>query len=91
MADSGWLPEILRTPGIQTEVAGAPVGAEGSEVTGADAAGVDGAEALPAFLGGAEDAVEAADAEALPAFLAEDGDEPRSEDEVIEAYRIAAE
>ena len=91
MADSGWLPVILRTPGIQTEVAGAPVGAEGSEVTGADAAGVDGAEALPAFLGGAEDAVEAADAEALPAFLAEDGDEPRSEDEVIEAYRIAAE
>ncbi len=75
MADSGWLPEILRTPGIQTEATAAPAEADGSDVTKSD-----GAEALPAFLGGAE---EASEADALPEFLA-------GSDE-IEAYRIAAE
>ncbi len=79
MADSGWLPEILRTPGLAAEGASVP----------ANDAGSDEGEALPAFLGEPEDAVEPTDADALPEFLAGDADEAGSD--VIEAYRIAAE
>lgn len=79
MADTGWLPEILRTPGLAAEGASVPAEAEGT----------DEGKALPAFLGEPEDAVEATDAEALPEFLTGDADEAGSGE--IEAYRIAAE
>ncbi|BCM87659.1 ParB/RepB/Spo0J family partition protein [Methylobacterium indicum] len=46
MADSGWLPELLRTPGLSAEVPTAPAEtAESDEPTAADDV------ALPAFLG----------------------------------------
>ncbi len=46
MADSGWLPELLRTPGLSTEGATAP-----AKTAEADEAGATEEALLPAFLG----------------------------------------
>ncbi|KMO22445.1 DNA-binding protein [Methylobacterium indicum] len=81
MADSGWLPELLRTPGLTAEVPSVPVDAANPEVTPA----VEG-EALPAFLStGAEEA----GSEPLPAFL--DGEDGPGDGDHDMEYAIAAE
>jgi ParB family chromosome partitioning protein len=86
MADSGWLPELLRTPGLTAEGASAP-----AEVTEpADAGAVDGeaseeAEALPEFR--VDDANESGDP--LPGFLT--GEDGSAEGDPDMGYAIAAE
>ncbi len=83
MADSGWLPEILRTPGLSAEAVTGP--AETAESIEPPATGD--AE-LPAFLGGAQEAGGGA-SEPLPPFLhGEDG--PADADPDM-GYAVAAE
>jgi ParB family chromosome partitioning protein len=78
MADSGWLPELLRTPGLSAEgeMAAAKT-AESDEVVATED------PALPAFLGDAEEA----GSEPLPPFL--DGDDGPADGDM--GYAIAAE
>ena len=83
MADSGWLPELLRTPGFGVEGATAPVEtAESDEASATQEAPED--AALPAFLG---DEAEEAGSEPLPPFL--DGEDGPADSDT--GYAIAAE
>ncbi len=83
MADSGWLPELLRTPGLTAEVPSEP--AEAADPEGNQA--VEG-DALPEFLvAGAAEAE--GEAEPLPSFL--DGEDGPGDGDHDMGYAIAAE
>jgi ParB family transcriptional regulator, chromosome partitioning protein len=83
MADSGWLPELMRTPGLSAEAATGPAEtAESIEPPASEDA------VLPAFLGGAEEA-EGGPSEPLPPFL--DGEDGPAEADPDMGYAIAAE
>ena len=83
MADSGWLPELLRTPGLTAEVPSEP--AEAADPEGNQA--VEG-DALPKFLvAGAAEAE--GEAEPLPSFL--DGEDGPGDGDHDMGYAIAAE
>ncbi|KMO39329.1 ParB/RepB/Spo0J family partition protein [Methylobacterium aquaticum] len=79
MADSGWLPDLLRTPGLSAEGATAP-----AKTAESDEATAIAEVALPAFLG---DAAEEAGSEPLPPFL--DGEDGPVDGDM--GYAIAAE
>ena len=84
MADSGWLPELLRTPGLSAEGATAPAGtAEPDEATAAEEV------ALPAFLGDAAEEAGSERSEPLPPFL--DGEDGPADADPDMGYAIAAE
>ncbi|MCF4130101.1 ParB/RepB/Spo0J family partition protein [Methylobacterium sp. SyP6R] len=83
MADSGWLPEILRTPGLSAEAVTVP-----AETVDYIEPPKTGDAELPAFLGAAQEA-EGGASEPLPPFL--DGEDGPADADPDMGYAIAAE